>query len=501
MVEDIEPYALTLLVVGGVLTLAIVSSRVSQWVRIPAPAFFLLGASLVASVVPAVSAPSIVTVDRVVTVALVLILFDGGMQIGLRRIRRVLGSVLGLGVLGTLLTAAALALAAHLLLGFSWVSALLLGTALAPTDPAVVFSVLGQREVQGRTGTLLEGESGANDPVGIALMLSLLGVGGALDGSAAVSALGTFAVQLLVGGAIGGVGGWLLSQAMRRLPLPGEGLYPLRSVALALVIYGAATVAGGSGFLAVFLAGIVIGDDRAPFEKEVRAFHTALASLAEVAAFVVLGLTVPFTDLFSRPVWLTGLVLASLLVFVVRPLFVGPLLLLVRLTWGERAFVLWSGLKGAVPVLLGTYVLSSGQADEVLVFDVVFVVVAFSVIVQGGLVFPLAKRCGVPMRTLEPRPWTANLRFRDRPDLMRHHTVDDGSFAEGRRLGELTLGDDSAVSMIIRDGNPAVPSEHTTLAVGDEVVVLTTDPAHDSDVAPQFHAGTDDGSGPPRSTS
>ncbi len=491
MVEDIEPYAWILLLVGGVLTLAIASSRVSQWVRVPAPAFFLLGASLVASGFSAVTAPSISTVDRIVTVALVLILFDGGMHIGLRRIRTVLGAVLSLGVVGTLLTAAALAVAAHFLFGFTWVAALLLGTALAPTDPAVVFSVLGQREVVGRTGTLLEGESGANDPVGIALMVSLLGLAGTLTASAALSAMGTFAVQLLVGGAVGGVGGWLLSQAMRRLPLPGEGLYPLRTVALAVAIYGAATVAGGSGFLAVFVAGIVIGDDRAPFKNEVRAFHTALASLAEVAAFVVLGLTVPFTDLFSRPVWLTGLVLAALLTFVVRPVLVGPLLLAIRLTWGERAFVLWSGLKGAVPVLLGTYVLTSGQADEVLLFDVIFVVVAFSVIVQGSLVFPLARRWQVPMRALEPRPWTANLRFRDPPDLMRHHTVDDGSFAQGRRLDELTLGDDTAVSMIIRDGNPAVASEATTLNAGDEVVVLTTDPAHDSHIAPQFRADTD----------
>ena len=202
----------------------------------------------------------------------------------------------------------------------------------------------------------------------------------------------------------------------------------------------------------------------------------------------MLGLTVPITDLLARPVWITGLVMAALLVFVVRPLLVGPLLLAIRLSWGERAFVLWSGLKGAVPVLLGTYVLTSGQADEVLVFDVIFVVVAFSVIVQGSLVFPLAGLWKVPMRALEPRPWTADLRFRDRPDVMRHHTVDDGSFAEGRRLDELALGEETAVSMVIRDGNPAVPGDDTTLSAGDEVVVVTTDPAHDRDVAPQFRA-------------
>ena len=149
---------------------------------------------------------------------------------------------------------------------------LLVATAVSPTDPAVVFSVLGQREVEGRSGTILEGESGANDPVGIALMASLLAAGG-LTGHAFVDIGGQFLLQMGVGAAIGVLGGRALLWFMRRVPLPSEGLYPLRTLACVLVLYGAATLAHGSGFLAVFVAGILIGDGRAPYKREIERFH------------------------------------------------------------------------------------------------------------------------------------------------------------------------------------------------------------------------------------
>ena len=176
--------------------------------------------------------------------------------------------------------------------------------------------------------------------------------------------LGEFGLQLLVGGAVGMGGGWLLVRAMRRLPLPSEGLYPLRTLAISIGLYGLATVLHGSGFLAVFLAGILVGDVAAPFKREIQRFHSSLASLAEIIAFVVLGLTVSLSDLAHGNTWWIGLVLAVLLAFVVRPLLVGPLLLATRLRAAERVFVLWSGLKGAVPILLGTYVLAAGAGQE-----------------------------------------------------------------------------------------------------------------------------------------
>jgi potassium/hydrogen antiporter len=250
MVENIEPFGLMLLMTAGVVTVALLSNRISALLRIPAPAIFLVAGAAASDLVPALGRLSLVTVQQVVTVALVLILFDGGAGIGVRKLRTAFTPVLTLGVFGTLLTAAAVAALAHVLFGFSWPLALLLGTALAPTDPAVVFSVLGNREVGGRAGVIIEGESGANDPVGIALLLSLLAVGENLDTGAAWSVVLTFAEQMAVGLVVGIGGGWLLVTVMQRMSLPNEGLYTLRPVAGAIAIYGAATVAHGSGFLA-----------------------------------------------------------------------------------------------------------------------------------------------------------------------------------------------------------------------------------------------------------
>src|SRR5829696_5797085 len=229
--SDVEHFALLVLLVGVAITVAVLSNRTSERIRIPAPAIFLLAAAVASDLVPSLGQLSVATVQRVVSVALVVILFDGGMHIGWRRFRTAAGPVVWVGVAGTFVTAAALATLAHALFDLDWRAALLVGTALAPTDPAVVFSVLGRREVAGRSGAILEGEAGANDPVGIALMASLLAAGQSAGVDAAGSVAGTFLLQLALGAAVGVAGGALLVEFMRRVPLPSEGLYPLRVLA------------------------------------------------------------------------------------------------------------------------------------------------------------------------------------------------------------------------------------------------------------------------------
>jgi len=487
--SDVEHFALIMLVVAVAITAAVLSNRISERIRVPAPAIFLLAAALTSDLIPDLGRVSVTTVQRVVTVALAVILFDGGMQIGWRRFREAAGPVVWVGVAGTFVTAAALAVLAHALFGLDWWVALLLGTALAPTDPAVVFSVLGRRVVAGRSGTILEGESGANDPVGIALMASLLTAGPTLGLGAAGGIAGTFLLQLAVGAVVGVAGGALLVGFMRRVPLPSESLYPLRVLANALAIYGAATVAHGSGFLAVFIAGIIAGDARAPYKGEIERFHAALASLAEIVAFIVLGLTVGLHTLPDSGAWGIGLTLAVLLTFVVRPLLVGLLLLPVRLAWGERLFVLWAGLKGAVPILLGTFLLTAGVPDASRLYAVIFVVVAFSVIVQGGLLPAVADRLGVPMRTVEPEPWTLGVRFRREPRGLRRYLVAPGSPADGRRIGDLDLGEDVWISLVIRHSQLVPVHGSTVLRAGDEILALT-DPERAPDLGSVFTAST-----------
>lgn len=371
--------------------------------------------------------------------------------------------------------------------GLDWRIALLLGTALAPTDPAVVFSVLGNREISGRSGVLLKGESGANDPVGIALLIALLGTT-TFDAHAVVHATGEFTLQMLVGAAIGITGGLSLLWFMRRIPLPAAGLYSLRVLMCALAIYGLATLAHGSGFLAVLVAGIVIGDQRAPYKTDITRFHSALANLAEIVVFVMLGLTIQLAGpngITQGGAWLIGLGLAALLTLVIRPLLVGALLWKVELTRGERGFVLWTGLKGAVPILLGTFIVHAGVTDSHRAYEIIFIVVAFSVIVQGGLVPALAHRLGVPLRTIDPEPWGIGVRFRHEPHELHRYTITPGSLADGSTLADLPT-DGIWISLIIREGRLVAGTADTTLHANDEVLVILPDPHTDPRITAIF---------------
>ena len=476
--SDPELYGLIVLLVAAAGLVGVLSNRVTQRLKVPTPAVLLIAAAVAVKVVPPLQAPPHQTVERLVTIALVLILFDGGSHIGWSRFRGAVAPITVVGVLGTFLTAAGAALLVHFGFQLEWYAALLVATAVAPTDPAVVFSVLGQREVSGRSGTILEGESGANDPVGIALMLSLIAAGG-LTGGAAGDVGVTFVVQMAVGGVVGLVGGKALLWFMRRVPLPSEGLYPLRTLGCVLLLFGAATVAHGSGFLAVFVAGVLAGDERAPYKREVERFHAALASLGELVAFIVLGLTVDLATVSRTDVWIPGLVLGVVLALVIRPVAVGLCLLPTRLARNERAFVLLAGLKGAVPILLGSFLLDAHLGDAGRLYGIVVVVVVFSVLVQGGLVPALTTWLGLPMRSVEPEPWALGVRLREEPAGARRFRVARESSADGRTIAEITdLPGDVWVSFAIRDQELLPVNGDTRLQAGDEVLVLADPDLH-----------------------
>lgn len=473
-----EAFGLVVLVIGLVGIMAVLSNRLSARTHVPAPAFFLICATGAAQLWPSATALPAATVERVVTVALAIILFDGGMHVGWRRFRTAGAAIVWVGVAGTLVTAAGAAVAAHLVAGMDWRLSLLLGTAVAATDPAVVFSVFGRREISGRTGVLLEGESGANDPVGIALLAALLGAHGSV-GAEAWHVVTVFVMQMAIGTAVGAAGGIALLTFMRRVPLPSEGLYSPRVLAGVLVIFGLAVVARGSGFLAVFVAGILIGDEPAPYKREIERFHSSLASLAEIVAFVMLGLTMRLSALGSTDTWPAGLAIAALLAFVIRPVLEGLVSLPVRLTRRERVFFLWTGLKGAVPILLGITIAGSDTPGAARAYQVIFVIVAFSVTVQGGLVPTLARRLRIPLRTVDPEPWSLGVRFSEEPEGLHRYHVAAGSAADGSAISELPCGEDVWVSLIVRDGNLVTAAGDMTLRAGDDVLVLA-----DPDAAP-----------------
>jgi cell volume regulation protein A len=470
-------FALVVAAVAVAVVLAVLSNGLSRRLRIPAPAFFLVAAALLALTLPPVAESGRQLDEKVVSIALAFILFDGGMHIGWRRFRASAGPILWLGIAGTAVTAAAVALVAHLLLGLDLSASLLVGAALSPTDPAVVFSVLGRKEIGGRTGTILEGESGANDPVGIAIMAALLATTGA-GWSAVGSGLLEFALQLGIGAAVGIVGGLGLRLLLSRLTLPDESLASVFAVATAGLLYGLGTAAHGSGFLAVFVAGILIGDLRAPYKTEITRFTSGIASLAEIVAFAVLGLTIRLDVVLRPEVLLPGLAIAAILSFVVRPVLVGALSLPLRIGWGERAFLLWAGLKGAVPILLGLLIVSADVPGAQQIYGIVFVVVLFSVVLQGGLVPFLARVLRVPMREIEARPWSLDVRFADRPTGLERHTVEAGSRADGATVGDLFPDELARVALASRDGRSLPVRSGTRLRSGD-VVLTDIDDGHD----------------------
>jgi potassium/hydrogen antiporter len=397
--HDLTSFGLTILLVAGALTAALLASKLSARTSIPSAALFLVAAAVASDLYPSLVL-SISTVEQIATVALIVILLDGGSSIGWRRFRAAAVPIASLGVLGTFATAGLIAVFAHWAFGLAWVTSGLLGAAIAPTDPAVMFSVLGEREISGRTGTILEGESGANDPVGIALMLGMIELATHADASFWI-VVRVFAEQISIGLAIGVVGGLLERLLLQRVAFPSAGLHTLRTLALAGLVYGLATVAHGSGFLAVFVTGLIIGDVREPFSAEIRVFQDGLAALAEIVVFVALGLTIDLSGLTSSR-WADGLLLAAFTALVARPLALSVLLAPARLRHGERLFVMWGGLKGAVPILLAAFALGRGVDDARRIYETVFVVVLASVIVQGGTIGAAARRLGVEVRPTRP---------------------------------------------------------------------------------------------------
>lgn len=457
--QEVLDFGAIVLIAAGGLFFAVATSKLGVvGFPIPGPAVFLLVAAIASDVFPGLSVLSIETASRIGVVALIIILFEGGMHVGWRRFRRSWVEISALGVVGTFGTAVLIALFAHVALDFSWSLSAVLGAALAPTDPAVMFSVLGRKEIGGRTGTMLEGESGVNDPVAISLMI------GALEYATHESqpfwpVAGEFVASMAVGLALGVVGAFVLRESMRRIELANETLYPILALAFAGALYGVTTIAHGSGFLAVFVTGVLVGDIRAPYKGEIERFHKSLAGLAEIAVFAVLGLTISLDDIGADNVWLDGLLLALVLALVARPVVVGSLLLPARLRWGERLFVMWGGLKGAVPILLGTLAILEGIDDGERVYDIIFVVVTFSVLLQGTSIPFVAPWLGVRMRDADPGGVVRRV-------------VAAGSSAEGRTLRELPFGERTWVQAIVRKGKPITPHGATVLETGDEVELV-----------------------------
>jgi potassium/hydrogen antiporter len=465
--------AAALLILVGVF-----ASKVSSRFGIPALLLFLAIGMLAGSDgIGGIEFTDFELAQNVGVIALAYILFAGGLSTRWSDVRRVTAPGAALATAGVALTAIISGTVAAWVLDLSWTTGLLLGAILSSTDAAAVFSVLRSRSVslRGEIRPLLELESGSNDPMAVFLTVALLELLTVPDASV-LSLVPMFAQQAVVGAVVGVVAAKAAVVMINRLRLEYDGLYPVVTLAVVVLTYSATAVLGGSGFLAVYLAGIVMGSSEFLHKKSLVRFHDAIAWLAQISMFLVLGLLVFPSALRSAA--LPALVVAFALVVVARPVAVFATLALTRFGLREMTMVSWVGLRGAVPIILATFPLVEGIPNADLIFDVVFFAVLLSVMVQGTTIPVVARWLRVDAPLVEARPYPVEAVSSGHGGAELHELkVAKGSAADGGALIDLAMPEGSLVVLISRDGEFVVPQGSTLLREDDQVLVLADDEA------------------------
>jgi len=465
--------SLTLLVTGLLVFASIVASRISDRFGLPALVFFLCIGMLAGSDGPGgIQFDNAPVANFVGTIALAYILFSGGMDTNWRIIRPVLARGMVLSTLGVMLTALLVGLFAWLALGFTLPAALLLGAIISSTDAAAVFSVLRGNGVglKGNLKPLLELESGSNDPMAIFLTLGMTQIL-TVPAFSWATLFPAFALNMAVGVAVGMGTGRLAGLVLNRIRMDFEGLYPVLSMSLVLLTFGAAEFLWGNGFLAVYVAGIVLNGTDFAHKRYVVKFHDGLAWLVQIGMFLVLGLLVYPSQLPG--VALMALSVSAFLMFVARPAAVAVGL------WGspfsrqERLLVAWTGLRGAVPIVLATFPLMAGYEHAALIFDVVFFIVLTSVLIQGTLLMPVARLLKVD-EPLASRPAfsLAIERHGQAQGNTREVEILPNMAAVGRSVADLGVPPEVLILLIGRGESFVVPRGQTRIEPYDTLLML-----------------------------
>src|SRR5882757_107929 len=463
--------AILILIAGVLLAAGIAGALLADQVRVPALLLFLgLGMLAGSEGIGGIHFDDAETARTLGTIALVLILFEGGLTSGWSEIRPVLGTAASLATLGTLATALLAGVAAKWIFGLSWLEGMIVGAAIAATDSAAIFAVLRNSTLEKRLARSLEGESGMNDPVALLLVIGFI-EWIQQPGYGAADMIGLLALKLAVGIVVGLLLGRLAVWVIERIELPSDGIYPVATIAAAALAYGVAEVAHGSGLLAVYLAALALGSAPIPARRTVVAFHEGLGWVAQIALFILLGLLVFPSRLDD--VALKGLALSAVLILVARPIATFVATTFAPLNVREKAMLGWAGLRGATPIWLATFPVVAGIAGGEQEFAIVFFVVVTSTLVQGASFEPLATR--LRLTTDEPalpRRLFESGRIREMGGDIIAFRLPPGAAAAGHRVRELDLPREALVNVIVRDGHAIPPRGSTELQEGDELHVL-----------------------------
>src|SRR4051812_42911217 len=456
---------------GALLAAGIAATLIAGRLRLPGLVLFLgLGMAIGSDGLGWVAFDNYELARTIGIISLALILFEGGLSAGFTELRPVAAPALSLAFVGTLATAALTGVAAKLLFDFTTLEAFLVGSILAATDGAAVFALLRGSTLRRRLAKTLEGESGLNDPVAVLLVTALIAAITEPNYGVA-DALWLFVRQIAIGTAVGLAVGRLGVIAYERVPLATPGLYPVASIAIAALAFGAADVVHGSGFLAVYLAGLALGDHRIPAKRTVVAFHEGVASVAQIALFVVLGLLVFPSQLGE--VALEASALALLLALVARPIATFLSTAPFRFSLPERTVLGWAGLRGGVPVVLATFLVIDQVPRSLEFFNIVFFAVLVSTLLQGMTFERLAELLGVTTsEPAMPQPLAESGTIRRLgAEVVEFHVRDEDAVA-GLRIRELGLPRDALVNVIVRGEQALPPRGSSRLEAGDRLPIL-----------------------------
>lgn len=463
-----------ILIAAAVLLLSsVLASKVSDRFGVPALLLFLAVGMLAGSDGPGgIYFDDAALAQGIGVSALALILFSGGLDTNWASVRPVLREGAALSSLGVLFTASLVAAASQWLLGLPFGVALLLGATVSSTDAAAVLAILRSRSVslQGKLRPLLELESGSNDPMAVFLTVGVIQVLTAPQ-TTAQNLIILFVQQMLVGAVAGYALGHALLSLINHIRLNAEGLYPVLTLSWVLLTYAGAVLVGGNGFLAVYIAGVLIGKHDFIHKRSLMRFHDGIAWLMQIAMFLTLGLLVFPSQLES--IAIPGLLLAVFLMLVARPAGVFASLIFSRMSIAEKTFVAWVGLRGATPIILATYPLLAGIPQSETIFNIVFFVVLTSAVLQGFSVPYVARLLKVDaptvLRTHDPIEYTP---VRGARGEMRELSVPAGSPLVGKALVDLSLPENFLIVLIVREDAHIVPSGATVLAGGDRLLAL-----------------------------
>jgi cell volume regulation protein A len=466
-----EHDAQLILIAGSLLAAGILGALLADKVRVPGLLLFLgLGMLAGSQGIGGIDFSNTELARTLGTIALILILFEGGLTAGWSEIRPVLGTAASLATLGTIVTALLAGLAAKLIFGLSTLEGLIVGSAIAATDSAAIFAVLRRSTLEKGLARSLEGESGMNDPVALLLVIGFI-EWIQEPGFGLADMAGLLALKLAVGIAVGYLIGRLAVAALNTTRLPTDGIYPVATIAIAALAYGVAEVAHGSGLLAVYLTALALGGASIPARRTVVAFHEGLGWVAQIALFILLGLLVFPSRLDD--VALKGLALSAVLILVARPVATFIATTFAPMNVREKAMLGWAGLRGATPIWLATFPVVAGIAGGEQEFAIVFFVVVTSTLVQGASFEPIAKRLGLTTdEPALPRRLLESGRIRRMGGDVIAYRLPPGAAAAGHRIRELELPREALVNVIVRDGHAIPPRGSTEMREGDELHIL-----------------------------